>query len=560
MKEVSCKVLEIFFKELDKNNLSADILCKDIPYNLDYLRNEKMNIEWAIFCKIMSNTRSVWNDDGLLQLGIKLVERKVLPVLSAMIGFFLTMKEMYRLITSSKIGIGTQYFRCIKATYRVIDKDHVEILLELPSGYHYSTEFFLVTKGFFIAAPELLKFTHSSVTMHETSLGALYKISLPQRKKYYTWFRQFLSLPSSKKAGIQILNETYKLLYDRYNQLEENKAHIQKQAKQLETAHSISNIIRSNLDLDFTLNSIAESLTEIADFAAVEINVDWTQGQEPVKRNIRMGVTPEKVKPLKRVLEGHGNSFGEIIVWPRPESPVDEAQHLLDIIILPITMEILNTFSFKLVNDYRRRLEKKVDEIQAAIVEERRRISSELHDDLGTNLSAIALLSSVTNQDVYKEKTDRISIIAQQSLDKINEIVWSLNPKNDNLDNLLAFIRKYAMEYFEPTNIRCTVKWPHEILNSVIKGEHRRNIFFIVKEAMHNIIKHAAATEVELIFAIEREVLSVVIKDNGKGFPKGELNRFGNGLKNMQNRMKSINGNFSIENHFGTKITLSLPI
>jgi signal transduction histidine kinase len=223
-------------------------------------------------------------------------------------------------------------------------------------------------------------------------------------------------------------------------------------------------------------------------------------------------------------------------------------------------MEILNTFSFKLVNDYRRKLESKVDEIQRAIIEERRRISSELHDDLGTNLSAIALMSGVMKQDLHTERAERISIIAQQSLDKINEIVWSLNPKNDNLDNLIVFIRKYAMEYFEPTTIRCTVKLPNEIPNSLIKGEHRRNVFFAVKEALYNIIKHAEATEVELIFSVKNNVLFVVIHDNGRGIPVGELNRFGNGLNNMQNRMKNINGNFNIENHEGTKITITVPV
>ncbi len=93
-----------------------------------------------------------------------------------------------------------------------------------------------------------------------------------------------------------------------------------------------------------------------------------------------------------------------------------------------------------------------------------------------------------------------------------------------------------------------------------ISGEHRRNIFFAVKEALHNIIKHAMATEAILKLTVKHNVLSIVIYDNGKGFNKEELNKFGNGLNNMRNRMKNINGNCIIENHKGARITLTLPV
>ena len=101
---------------------------------------------------------------------------------------------------------------------------------------------------------------------------------------------------------------------------------------------------------------------------------------------------------------------------------------------------------------------------------------------------------------------------------------------------------------------------PSNIPDIPISGEHRRNIFYAVKEALHNILKHAAATEAELQFSVTRNLLSVVIHDNGKGIPEGELNRFGNGLKNMRSRLESISGSFTIENHSGTKITLVLPV
>jgi len=81
-----------------------------------------------------------------------------------------------------------------------------------------------------------------------------------------------------------------------------------------------------------------------------------------------------------------------------------------------------------------------------------------------------------------------------------------------------------------------------------------------VKEALHNIVKHAQATMAEINVSLQNQELSVVIKDNGTGLPEGELNRFGNGMKSMKNRMENINGKFSAENDCGTKITLSIPL
>lgn len=558
MKEVSCQVaFPIIFRDMKKRRVSPEILCEGIPYSLDHLRNEKENVEWDVFCKIMSNTRSVYNDDDdYVELGVRLIEWKVVPVLSSMIGFFLNPMQLYRLLTDTRRGMGTQHFRCITTTTKEFNKHHLEILLELHAGYQYCKEFFLITKGVFIACPSLLKLKNSNVIMHETNRGALYDITIPFRSSPFAWLRQLLSLPSSKKAAINELNKAYELLYDRYNQLEESRVQIQKQAKQLETAYSISQLIRSDLDLDFTLSAVAESLVKVAGFAAVEINIHFAMDSEPVQRTVRLGDVLVMTTQLKRELEAHGKSIGEINLWLTSGSLTDDAHHLLDYIVPTITMEIMNALSFTLINDYRNKLEHKVDEIQAAIIDERRRISSEIHDDLGTNLSAIALMSGVMKEKISGASVEKISKAAQQSLEKISEIVWSLNPRNDKLENLLAYIRKYTVEYFELTSIKCKVNIPNEIPDIIIKGEQRRDIFLSVKEALHNVLKHADASFVQLAFLSNKDHGEIIIHDNGKGIATDHTNSFGNGLRNMKERMRSAGGYFEIENNKGTIIHL----
>jgi len=209
------------------------------------------------------------------------------------------------------------------------------------------------------------------------------------------------------------------------------------------------------------------------------------------------------------------------------------------------------------------RLRKKLEK-QQAICQERKRISADLHDDVGSGLSRIMLLTELVKKEAKKPETrkeaEKIVAISNELSSNIDEIVWALNSNNDYVENLTAYIRRYAAEYFENSSIRLKIDVPSKMDNIPISGEHRQNIFYTVKEALHNIMKHAEATEAGLSFTLKHDELSIVIKDNGKGFPKRKSDRFGNGLNNMRNRMKNINGTLSIENHMGTMITLTVPV
>lgn len=208
----------------------------------------------------------------------------------------------------------------------------------------------------------------------------------------------------------------------------------------------------------------------------------------------------------------------------------------------------------------RKRIEK-----QQAIIEERRRISADMHDDLGSNLSKISLLSDALrlNTDNSREQTEleKISSTARGALEKMSEIVWTLNPKNDKLANLLAYIRKYASEYFEPTNIQCKIHFPGEIIDAELTGEQRRNIFLTVKEALQNVAKHSGATLVEIIFSNSKESWELTIRDNGEGINTDLLGKrkdgtTGNGLASMKQRIEHIKGEFIVEIDNGTHIKI----
>lgn len=362
IKDVSCRALITLIKAFTEKKMPLDILCINIPYTLDYLKDTKKDIEWHVFCQIMINTRAIWNDEDYVKLGTQTVQRTAYHILKMMASLVLTAKDAYRLTVSPRRGIGSQYFRCITPSLKEIEEGHLEITLTLPPGYQYCNEFFLITKGVFVALPFLLKLKQSKVIMRQVNNGAVYNIYYPKSINALTWLRNIFSRSSSMRAATTELNEAYEMLYDRFHQLEESQSKIKLQAKQLETAYSIGNLIRKDLNLDATIEAVSKSLIEVAGFQSVEVIIDTKIDGESICQKVKSGTMTNELTQFKRMLEVHGHNIGEITLWFNPQLNIEEVKELLDYIIPTISLETLSAISFKLVEDYRNKLEEKVVE------------------------------------------------------------------------------------------------------------------------------------------------------------------------------------------------------
>ena len=208
-------------------------------------------------------------------------------------------------------------------------------------------------------------------------------------------------------------------------------------------------------------------------------------------------------------------------------------------------------------------VEKKGFETQLAVIkaqqEERNRISADMHDDLGAGMTTIRLFSELAKTkmgDTIIPEIEKISTSADELLNKMNAIIWSMSSSNDTLGNMVAYIRSYALEYFDNTGIHCKITIPENLPELEVAGEIRRNVFLVVKEALNNIVKHSGASEVKIILQKEPNGLSLLIQDNGHGIDVEKIRQFGNGLKNMKKRMEDVGIEFSIENNNGTVIRL----
>jgi signal transduction histidine kinase len=191
-------------------------------------------------------------------------------------------------------------------------------------------------------------------------------------------------------------------------------------------------------------------------------------------------------------------------------------------------------------------------------IQERTRISKEIHDELGSSLTSISLLTEVLKKRLDTNSNPEVSKISDTSaemVDKMNEIIWALNTSNDTANSLIAYVRKFANNFLQDANIE--LEFSEKQMNEYLplEGTVRRNIYLTIKEAINNVVKHSNAKKVIMEINMA-DGLQIEIRDDGKGINFENLPPFRNGLANMKKRMDDIGGKFSVENSNGTIIKL----
>jgi len=206
-------------------------------------------------------------------------------------------------------------------------------------------------------------------------------------------------------------------------------------------------------------------------------------------------------------------------------------------------------------------------EREQALDRERLRISRDMHDEVGARLTEIAILSELVRKnkpasDESANQTERIARKSREVIDSISEIIWATNPKNDPLEDLVAYLRHYAFQFFEHSPIRLTFELPDAVPPLRFSSEARRNLFLAFKETLNNIVKHSKASCASVTVVCTADVIEIRVKDDGTGFVRGGPGRRGDGLTNMDRRMKDIGGTARIESspRQGTVVVLTLPM
>ncbi|HWB24977.1 MAG TPA: tetratricopeptide repeat protein [Chitinophagaceae bacterium] len=209
----------------------------------------------------------------------------------------------------------------------------------------------------------------------------------------------------------------------------------------------------------------------------------------------------------------------------------------------------------------RNRIKQKLKE-----VEMRNQISSDLHDDIGSSLSSILLLSNIAvderlDSPTNKHLLSKINSNAKEVIDRMSDIVWTMNPKYDEGESLRERIENYIVRLKEIGNVNIIVNIDSKIDQHHFTMELRKNIFLIIKEAINNALKYSGATQILLDFVTGDRYFILSVKDNGKGFDKNAVQP-GNGFETMINRAKASQGACEIVSApgNGTVIKAVIPI
>lgn len=307
------------------------------------------------------------------------------------------------------------------------------------------------------------------------------------------------------------------------------------------------------------------------------IDADWVDsGQE---RRVRYGGLPPgryTFRVSARNPDGEWNGKEGFVAFTIP-APLWRSPLSLVLYVLVATGSVAGIV--RVVSHRRLRTKLARLEQQQAMERERVRIAQDMHDEIGSKLTKISFLSEraraeVPGSEPVAGKIDSIANTSREVLKALDEIVWAVNPRNDTLEHLAAYLAQYAAEYFQNTTVDCDLRLQGELPHYGMSAEVRHNLFLAFEEALNNVLKHSSATHVRIGIGIEQERFQIEITDDGRGFasmhkqssstqsiPAGN-GPGGNGLNNMRERLADVGGACVIESApgKGTAVRLSIPV
>jgi signal transduction histidine kinase len=223
---------------------------------------------------------------------------------------------------------------------------------------------------------------------------------------------------------------------------------------------------------------------------------------------------------------------------------------------------------------YRYRLRKKA-EVERDKLKDRLHISQGLHDDIGSTLSSISVytqvaqkLSEKNNKEELSEMLGKINQASFEMISEMNDIVWSIHPKNDSMEKIILRMESYARPMLMVKNISFKLKYDPVILSSYLEMEKRKNFYLVFKEAVNNAFKYSGCSEIITHIYQSKGRMEMHVDDNGTGFDvrkemaDNKMTLSGNGLRNMKMRAEEMKGDLQVTSiaGSGTLVKLRFPI
>lgn len=533
MNEVSCKVFGLMFGPIAEKGLTLADVVQGSGVSAETLEDKKARIDWAEYVKIMANLRPHFTDEEYIELGRRYLRAPGLRFAFVIGRLAMSPMDFYRWFSKPKQGVGNQMFNCILPAHRELGGGEIELDLTLPEGYEVCWDWFLISRGNLEEMPALLGYPRAEITLSRIPSGGRYRILVPQGTAFFKRVARFLTRPFVRRDAAKELREAHETLLDRYEEIEDARTKLGRQAAQLRVAHSINVLVQRDVDVEATLNTIAKSLVEEAQFAWAQISVEG--------RSAEAGTPVPEVAPIEALLEGRGGErVGRLVASPQSEGIRHEQEELLAFITPSLAIALQNAL-------YRTDLERKVDERTAELrqasaalagtVEQlreaqgaRERFFGNISHEIRTPLSIVLLAVS----DIEKRSHERLDPRARAALGSITDSARKLVRLVDELLLLAAGQEGKLRVHAEPTNLSAMAAllvnaWlpAAEAAGLTLRCNAPAHLFAnvdpvaierVATNLVSNAIKYTpgpGAIEVEL--AVEPDHLRLSVFDSGEG-------------------------------------------
>ncbi len=257
-----------------------------------------------------------------------------------------------------------------------------------------------------------------------------------------------------------------------------------------------------------------------------------------------------------------GGVISTTIEWGFEQKPLHEINFPFDPKAPMCIFALLESLCFALGLGYKTKV-LEIEKREAVLEQERHRlrIARDLHDEMGSTLSSISILSEAAlrglQADIDRARFSTIGNRARQMMETMSDIVWSVNPQNDSMENVLQRMKEFAVEILEPQEIALHFEANETVKNLNLPMEQRKDFYLLFKEAVNNAAKYSDASDLWVTVQTDGGGLSLEVRDNGKGFDPAQVKR-GNGLWNMERRAERMGGKFELESGVGEGTTVQV--
>lgn len=561
MKEVSCRVLNVFFLELRKKGIPPDVLFEGVDYSIEHLRNKHERIDWDTFLRINRKAEEIWTEEELIPLGGAFVKSPFVWTSVILARLLFNEKTYYRWVFTPKIGLGPQFFTCITPTYEELSDNLIRLSLKVDDEYErFPRSYLLITKGMLIESSRQIGSVPAKVEMFEIARGGYYLVEIPQRRTIFRQMRKILLWPFMILSAGRELKETNEELHLRVLELEKAQTLLDRQMKTLKTAHVINAAVQAEeLELAPTLEAIVSAMVEVAGFKGVSVTVNTQIEEVNIHEEASAGETIGHIDPREIAIIANEQQIGVMRLWSE-NAENNEQEELINYVVPTISVAVDDAIKYTTVLYYRNSLETKVierteelsrvrDELTRTVEElrvaqsARDRMFANISHEFRTPLTLIQgpveqMLSDEIREDVRErynmvlQNTRRLLILVNQLLDlskldlsKLDAGEMKLHLRKMDIVELVRGIASSFESSAKQKGIQCNIITPNE---PIVRWFDPDCVEKIVTNLLSNAIKFTGADGVVEVFVMRRDPspyngIELTVKDTGIGIPADVL-------------------------------------